>query len=426
MNKTRLALDNRVDQTSLELRLASKGYEAGGSPWTWLGGVFLARTKTQVIDDEPVLGINAAFKAAGRDSNDPAQLADSFAGAFLGDSSYCSARHYDDRQSSIFGEMSYQASPTFRAIAGLRVLRATEQFTREGDRYCAGGPSSVQIDSSAQAVTPRFALDWDLDRQTTLYTNIAKGFRLGAANRPVPLTALVKQDLATLGLPGPIPAAFKPDSLWSHEAGSKSRLMGGKLSLNLVAFYLRWDDIQQDVVLPSSGFDFETHVGKATRYGLEAEAKFKLTEQLTVNASGSLTHATFNDDMPALGTDKTTGLLNVRKGDRVQGVPNFNARLGVEYRFAVLASGNGFVRANGQWTGSSHGSFVQASADHLRPGYFTADASARLALERWDVSLFVRNLANNRQVIQQPSIQGVDTAHYLRPRTVGLSTSYTF
>lgn len=89
-------------------------------------------------------------------------------------------------------------------------------------------------------------------------------------------------------------------------------------------------------------------------------------------------------------------------------------------------SGNGFVRVNGQWTGKSHGRFVQASADHLRPGYFTADISSGLSLDRWDVTLFVRNLANNRQVIQQPSIQGVDTAYRLRPRTVGLSTSSTF
>ena len=132
--------------------------------------------------------------------------------------------------------------------------------------------------------------------------------------------------------------------------------------------------------------------------------------------------------MPALGSDKTTGLLNVRKGDRIQGVPNFNARLGFEYRFPVLAAGNAsaVVRASGQWTGSSNGSFVTASSDHIRPGYFTADASAGLSLEQWDFSLFVRNLANNRQVIQQPSIQGVDTAYYLRPRTVGLGVNRVF
>ena len=418
-------LNNKVDQTSLELRLASKGYEPGVRNITWIAGAFSARTKTEVFDDEPVVGINAAFKAAGQDINDPAQLADSFPGAFAGDSSYYSARHYNDRQNSLFGEVTFHASPTLRAIAGLRMLRASQHFTREGDRYYAGGPSSVVIDSSASATTPRFALDWDLDKNTTLYANVAKGFRLGSANRPVPLTELVKQDLVTLGLPGTIPAAFKPDSLWSYEAGSKSRLMGGKLSLNLAAFYIRWNNIQQSVTLPASGFDFETNVGKATSYGLEGEARYKLTDALTVNASGSVTHATFDGDNPALGTD-SNGVLNVRKGDRIQGVPDFNARLGFEYRFPVMASGNAFVRGSGQWTGSSHGSFRLEDRDHLRPGYFTADAAAGVSLDKWDISLFVKNLTNNQKVVQQPSIQGVDTVYYLRPRTIGLNAAYTF
>jgi len=417
-------LNNRIDQTSLEVRLASRGYEAGGNPFTWIGGFFTARTKTQVFDDEPVLGINAAFRAAGLDINDPAQLADSFPNAFLGDSSYYSARHYNDKQSSIFGELTYNASSSLRAIVGLRILRASEHFTREGDRYYAGGPSTAVVDGSARAVTPRFAIDWDMDKTTTLYANAAKGFRLGAANRPVPLTALVQQDLATLGLPGELPASFKPDSLWSYEAGSKSRLMGGKLSLNLSAFLVRWSNIQQDVTLPASGFDFETNVGKATSVGFEFDARLKVSEQLTVNASGSSTHATFDDDMPALGS--TNGSLNVRKGDMIQGVPRFNARLGFEYRFPVMDAGSAFVRANGQWTGSSHGSFVLSSSDHLRPGYFTADASTGVSLDKWDVSLFVKNLNNTQTVIQQPSIQGVDTVYRLRPRTFGVNANYQF
>jgi outer membrane receptor protein involved in Fe transport len=417
-------LNNRTDQTSLEVRLASRGYEPGGNPLTWIAGFFTARTKTQVYDDEPVLGINAAFKAAGKDINDPAQLADTFPNAFLGDSSYYSARHYNDKQSSVFGELTYNFSPTLRGILGLRVLRASEHFTREGDRYYAGGPSTAVVDGSASATTPRFAIDWDLDKTTTLYANVAKGFRLGAANRPVPLTELVKQDLKTLGLPGDLPTSFKPDSLWSYEAGSKSRLMGGKLTLNLAAFMVRWNNIQQDVVLPASGFDFETNVGKATSVGFEMDARMKVSEQLTVNASASSTRATFDADMPALGS--TDGQLNVRKGDTIQGVPNYSARLGFEYRFQGPAGANAFVRGSGQWTGSSHGSVVRSSSDYLRTGYFTADASAGLNIDRWDVSLFVKNLNNNHTVIQQPSIQGVDTVYTLRPRTIGLTATCSF
>ena len=418
-------LNNKVDQTAIEIRFASKDYAATQSPVTWIAGIFAARTKTEVVDDEPIIGINAAFKAAGRNIEDPAQLADSFVGAFLGDSSYYSARHYQDRQHSVFGELTFHASPSLRAIAGLRVLKANQHFTREGDRYYAGGPTSVLIDSSASAVTPRLALDWDMSPATTLYANIAKGFRLGSANRPVPLTPLVRTDLVTLGLPGTIPAAFKPDSLVSYEVGSKSRLLGGKLSLNVSAFYIDWKDIQQNVVLPQSGFDFETNVGKAHSSGFEAEAKFKATDALTLNIAGSVTRAVFAEDTPALGSDGA-GVLNVRKGDWVQGVPRYGAKLGFDYRFRAFGDAGAFVRGSGQWTGQSHGSLVKSSPDYLRPAYFSADASAGLTLERWEFSAFMKNLSNTRTVIQQPSIQSVSTTYRLRPRTIGLTANLDF
>ncbi|MDE2372166.1 MAG: TonB-dependent receptor [Burkholderiales bacterium] len=418
-------LDNKIDQTSLEVRLASKDYQPGGTPLTWIAGVFLSQTKTQVYDNEPIVGINAAFKAAGQDITDPNVIAGGFPGDFTGDSSYYSARHYDDKQTSLFGEGTYHFSPTLRAIAGLRVLSATEHFTREGDFYYAGGPSTALIDSSAHAVTPRFSLSWDVDPRNTAYANIAKGFRLGAANRPVPLTAAVLEDLNTLHLPGTIPAAFKPDSLWSYEVGTKSRLWDNRLSINASAFYIDWSNIQQDVVLPVSGFDFETNVGKATSYGIELEAKLRATEALTLNASYGWTHATFAADQPALGSDGN-GNLNVHKGDPVQGVPNFSSRLGFDYAFQAFAGADAFVRANAQWTGASHGNFVPGSPDYVRPSYFTVDASTGLNFSGWQATLFVKNLTDTRRAIQQPSIQSVTTAYYLRPRTIGLRVSTDF
>ncbi|TMH31017.1 MAG: TonB-dependent receptor [Betaproteobacteria bacterium] len=421
-------LNNKIDQTSLELRLASKDYEASRGPLTWVGGIYLAQTKTQVFDNEPVFGINAAFTAAGRVINDPNELAGSFPGAFNGDSSYYSARHYNDKQSSIFGEATYHASDTLRGIVGLRVLRATQHFTREGAFFYTGGaPSTAVIDSSSHAVTPRLAVDWDVNPSSTLYGNIAKGFRLGAANRPVPSPAanpLVGQDLQTLGLPGTIPEAFKPDSLWSYEVGSKSRLLDNRLSLNMAAYYIDWKDIQQDVVLPASGFDFETNVGRAKSYGFEVEARLRATAQLTVSAAASWTRAVFAEDMPALGSDANG--LNVRKGDMVQGVPKYGARLGFEYHFRAMSSGDAFVRGVGVWTGPSHGSFVRSSTDYQRPAYFTADASAGLGLGKWEFTLFVKNIGNYQKPIQQPSVQGVYEALYLRPRTIGATASYDF
>jgi iron complex outermembrane receptor protein len=426
-------LNNKVDQTSLELRLASKDYDATRSPFTWVGGLYTAKTKTQVYDNEPVFGINAAFANAGQDVNDPTYLADSFPNAFppsgpFKDSSYYSARHYTDKQNSIFGELTYHVSPTLRAIAGLRVLHATQHFTREGDFYFAGGPTTALADGKWNATTPRFALDWDMSEQTTLYANVAKGFRLGSANRPVPLTSAVQDDLNTLHLPGTIPVAFNPDSLWSYEAGAKSRLWDNRLTLNVSAFYLDWKSIQQDVVLPTSGFDFETNAGNAKSYGLEAEARLRATDQLTLNAAAGVTRAVFKEDVPALGffdpLDPST--VHVHKGDRIQGVPSYNARLGLTYRFQATDAMSAFVTGNGQWTGSSRGNLIAGTSDYERPAYFTADASAGVGFDRWQVTLFVKNLTNTQTILQKPSIQSVTEAFYLRPRTIGVTATTDF
>ncbi|HSW08696.1 TonB-dependent receptor [Aquabacterium sp.] len=415
-------LNNRVKQTAVELRLASKDYEAGGSPFTWLGGLYSERLKTEVFDNEPVFGITEAFRTAGYDINNPAHLLDTFSGAFAGDSSYYSARHYNDRQSAVFGQLTYHASPSLRATVGLRALRAKQHFTREGDFYYAGGPTTAVFDFSESATTPRLAISWDMSKEVSHYANATKGFRLGSANRPVPLTEIVKRDLAEMGLPQTIPGSYQSDELWNYEVGSKMRLANG-LSLNVALYYIKWKDIQQNVRLPNAGFDFETNVGKAASYGFEVDARWRVTSDLTINASGSTTHATFSEDMPALGSSDDG--LNVRKGDRIQGVPKYNAKLGFEYRFPAMGN-SAFVRASADWVGSSKGSFVRSDPDFVRPGYMTADASVGVTFDKLEVIAFVKNLTNNDKVIQQPNIQGVDTVYHLRPRTIGVTANYEF
>jgi iron complex outermembrane receptor protein len=419
-------LNNNIDQTSVEMRMASKDYDPkGGNPFTWIGGVFVSDAKTQVYDNEPIFGITKAFQDAGQDVNNPDDLADSFPNAFVNDSSYYSARHYHDKQRSVFGELTYHPISTLSATAGLRYLKATQHFTREGNYYYAGEASSAVIDAKWTATTPSFKVNWAVDPDTSLYSNVSKGFRLGGANRPVPDTALVESDLASLGLPGHPPASFDPDKLMSYELGSKSSLLSHRLTLNVAAFFLDWKNLQQDVTLPNAGFDFETNTGKARSYGLEVELRALVTSALTLNASAGLTHATFSQNVASLGTDDD-GNFNVRKGDRIQGVPTFSANLGFDYHWAVNDVVGAFVRGNGQFTGKSHGSLFRGDTDYNRPSYFTADMSTGVNFDKWEFTAFVKNVGDNHAVIQRPNIQSVDEAYYLRPRTIGVTGNYEF
>ena len=427
-------LNNRIDQQALELRMTSKDYDPkGGSPITWIGGLYLQDARTSVYDNEPVFGVNAAFAAAGVDPGDSAQLDGGFPGDFANDSSYYSARHYHDRQASVFGELTFHVSPALALTAGLRRLYADQTFTREAlplfydglDPATPGYGGQPPVKADWTANTPSFKFNWETSKDVSIYGNASKGFRLGGANRPVPDTPLVEKNLSDLGLPPGVPAAFAPDSLWSYELGSKIDLMNHRMTFNVAAFLVKWKNIQQDITLSDAGFDFETNVGKATSYGLEAELRARVTSALTLSAALGYTHATFDSDNPAFGL-ADDGKPNIRKGDYIEGAPKASANLGADYHWALTDSVNAFVRANGQWTGKSHGTVFRGDADYNRAAYFTADASAGVNWDKWEVTAFVKNLNNNHTTLQHPNVQNVSEAYYLRPRTIGVTANYEF
>jgi len=428
-------LSNSIDQTSLELRMTSKDYDpASGGHFTWIGGAYLQDAFTSVYDDEPIPGVQAAFAAAGVDPNDPAQVDGGFPGAFANDDSYNSVRHYHDKQESVFGELTFHASKALAFTAGLRQLHATQRFTRSALTQFYDGPTpatpgyagQAPVDAKWNATTPSFKVNWQVAPDVSLYANASKGFRLGGANRPVPDTPIVEGNLQKLGLPPGVPSAFQPDSLWSYELGSKMDLLDNTMSLNVAAYLLKWKNIQQDITLSDAGFDFETNVGNATSYGMEAELKARVTQSLTLAAAAGFTHATFDADNPAFGTYDGDGKPNIRKGDWVQGVPRATLSLGADYHWVVNDTVNAFVRGGGQWTGKSHGTVFRGDPDYDRASYFTLNASAGLNWDKWEVTAFVKNLNNNHTALQHPDVQNVSEVYYLRPRTIGVKANYEF
>jgi iron complex outermembrane receptor protein len=428
-------LSNKIDQTSLELRMTSKDYDPkGGSPFTWIAGGYVQDAMTSVYDDEPIPGVQAVFAAYGVDPSDPNQVDGGFAGAFANDDSYYSVRHYHDKQSSVFGEMTWHTTPELAFTAGLRYLRASQKFTRDAKTLFYDGetPSTPgyngedSIDAKWTATTPSFKVSWQLDPAVSLYANASKGFRLGGANRPVPDTPLVEKNLSDLGLPTAVPKSFAPDSLWSYELGSKMDLMDHTVGLNVAAYVLKWKNIQQDITLSDAGYDFETNVGNATSWGLEAELRARVTPSLTLMTSLGITRATFDSDNPAFGTYDGDGGDNIRKGDWVAGVPRATASLGADYHWAVSDSVGAFVRGSAQWTGKSHGTVFRGDADYARAAYVTADASAGVNFDKWELTAFVKNLNNNHTALQHPNVQGVDEAYTMRPRTIGFTGNYEF
>jgi outer membrane receptor protein involved in Fe transport len=406
-------LNNSIKQVSQELRLASKAYDANGAPFVWLAGIYYSDLKTKVTDNEPVFGINATFNNFGANIADPSVLSGAFVGDFPNDNAYFSERRYAETQAAIFGEFSYYLTPALRFTIGARKLHAKETLDRDGNYYFAGGPVSSSYTKNFDSFTPKYALSWDVNSYNTVFASSTKGFRLGGANRAIPWSICGDELSGTYHLSAP-PGTFESDTLWSYEAGNKSRFFDNRLSVNASFFYVRWRNIQQDIQL-SCTFDFEGNFGAATSKGAEIEVTARPTSNLTLGLFGGYTRATF---------DEAVSAINVSAGAEIQGVPKMNAALTADYRFFSGDSYTTFVRGAVRWVGSSHGSFDPGNSDYVRPSYKTVDASIGASFSNnWEVSLFAKNLLNDQTVLQQPYVQFLTEAYRQRPRTIGVNVS---
>ena len=411
-------LNNQVRQFSEEVRLASHPYDPSTSPITWLGGAYVSDLHTSVTDNEPIFGINSAFAAAGVSPSDPNVLAGAIPMGFPDDNSYFAQRHYHDTQDAIFGELNYYFVPTLHATFGLRYLETKDTLDRVGGLYYnvspltdANGFIHTISNSSGNATTPKISLTWDVDATDTLYTSAAEGYRAGGSNFPVPE--------AYCGLSAPVPLSYNSDSLWSYEIGDKSRFFGNRLSIDTSLFYVNWNSLQQQISLTQCGFNYNTNVGNATSYGAELSIKVKPISSLLLGFDVGATHATLTDNAGA-----NAGVTGAVDGANIPGVPKYNASLSARYNFALGGDLYGFARAEGHWIGSSNGALDPSSPDYYRSSYNTVDASAGVTWDKWELSLFVKNMFNNDTIIQHPVVQSVDNEAYrVPPRIIGISLS---
>ena len=149
-----------------------------------------------------------------------------------------------------------------------------------------------------------------------IYVNAAKGFRPGGLVPSVPSgTPGTRKDCvggAQSYRPerhrSPTPAAFNSDSLWSYELGTKTSWLDHRLTFNAAAFYIKWKNIQQQILL-GCGFQYRANAGAAESKGGEIELHARPTEPLEVSLGVGYQNAKITESSAVLTA--TSGLARV-------------------------------------------------------------------------------------------------------------------
>jgi outer membrane receptor protein involved in Fe transport len=347
----------------------------------------------------------------------------------LGSYIYTDSYYEETSDLAVFGDLTYKITPSIKTSVGVRIARSG--FSYQDFEDGPWGPAAPFFEQGSQTetpVTPRFNITDQLDQDRMVYASIAKGYRIGGANEPVPVGTAggCQTDLAQLGLTQ-VPSTFNSDSLWSYEVGAKGHFLDRRLLIESSAYWINWKQIQQSVNLVECGYNYISNLGKAVSRGLDLQTEWLATKHVVVDATAGWTDAFYDQTLVQ------DGQLLTKAGDKLP-TPLVTATIGSEYRYTPWAGAEGFARMDYDYNG---GYLRSGSIDTFGNYPLTNNAppvrylSARIGFKTdvWDASLYGNNLANERTSLfryETTTTTGDLKDTRMRPLTVGISAKYRF
>ena len=321
-----------------------------------------------------------------------------------------------------FANASYKIGGKLTVTAGARYFSYRSRLSgfNAGLLYGADPQYPVSASASASGVTPMVNVSYAANQNLMIYASASKGFREGAGNVPIPTTGTVGSAcllaLQAIGL-NSAPLTFKPDTVWTYEAGEKGRFLAGKVTINSDLYYTQWSGVQQPVAV--CGLGFTTNGANATVMGGETEIRAKLTDNLSLIQSLGYADAAFSNSFLAAG---------VVKGQAVLDVPRWTVSTTLQYR-RPLADGYNLL------AGISN-SIVSSSQDltytlNTVPERDITNVRIGLEADKWSAFLFVDNVLNQRRPIEYLNLLSFTGPPYNRiatnqPLTAGIDLSAKF
>ena len=407
-----------------ELRLRSNGEQR----LSWTVGFFFSHAKQFVYENYVDEYMNQELmKATAGAPFCPPQGCDTqqfFGLPLIGGKSYfIGAEDTLDTQTAAYGQTDYTLWGGLKLTAGLRVadMKYTNTTLTEGP--LAGGTIASGGDQDEHPVTPKAGVEYQMDPNVLLYASASKGFRPGGSN--IIVSSNCGANLAELGLKE-VPPSYGSDHVWSYEVGNKSNLADGRFQIASSLFWIDWQDIQQNILLPACESEFVGNLGAAVSKGFDMQSQIRPLPGLTVGLSGGYTDAAYTKT-----TQGGSGTIIAEKGDAI-GVPKWSGTLSSEYDFAPLGH-NLYARFDFQFigVGPNQDPRVYGYEPGIVPTGETRMLNLRLGtlLGGWNLSVFADNVTNNEPILAQ----GLDTtaspiisSFTYRPRTIGVTAALRF
>lgn len=295
-------------------------------------------------------------------------------------------------------------------------------------------PTPLNLPDDEDETTYRVGLEFDASEDSLLYVSFETGYRSGGFN-------LSKGH-----------ETYDPEYIDAYTIGSKNRLMGGRLELNLEAFYWEYEDQQLAALgIDSDGNNsfYTRNVGASTIQGVEIDFQFLATESTLIRGaiqyldsaydSFEYTQVDLSDETdppnfltPVTGCNYEQVMAPVREfdidcsGKDALYSPELTYSLGLQKTFA-LDTGDVVLNLDYRFRDERYVGF------NYIPGSSTGSTSnvdgvlSYKSNDGWTVSLYGRNLTDEEvPITYQVGAGNIASSQYEPPRTYGLRLDVDF
>ena len=369
--------DSASDQFTQELQLASNG----DGPLSWIFGLYYFNDNGEQTISIPIPGFGF----------------DILHNATIETDAY-----------AVYGQATYALSDKVNFTAGLRYSDESKEAFQFSD-FGFMPPIEQDLSQDADALTPRFALEYFHDDDTMYYLSATRGFKSGGFTF------------------NGFQANFDPEFVWAYEGGLKSRFADGRVQTNISAFYYDYTDLQVSKLENNAGVI--TNAADATIWGGEFELIAKPNKSLDFNVGVSYLHAEFDEFLTEDPSNPQLGTIDL-DGNRLTRSPEFTANIGSQYTHEVDDWGTVSLRLDYQYQSKSF--FTPFNRDLSAQEAFNL-VNARMAIQQfeknWRLAFFVKNLFDETyflNILESGVEAGKPEGFLAPPRTWGVQLAYEF
>ena len=186
---------------------------------------------------------------------------------------------------SIYGETTYSYSDDMRLISGLR-------YTEDTFKTDVANFYNIDIfneKGTADEITGKVTLEFDMDDDTMAYVSFTRGFKPGGTNLTFgratreELDAIFRFDAVVA--PAMVFKTFDPETIDSFEVGLKTDLLDGRARANIAAFSYAYENLQFQATDPDQYQGGVANIPESEMSGVEIEFTGILSDSLTLDVN---------------------------------------------------------------------------------------------------------------------------------------------